>query len=77
MAAIDSVNQSACEKLCSKCGDTLVAPDWSKDMGGRRTFSVWSCTKCGTCFAEITVTSAAEPVEDASKKEVPAPLLVA
>ena len=76
MAAIDSINQSA-EKLCSKCGDTLIAPDWSKDMGERRTFSIWSCMKCGTCFAEITVTSPAETVEDTSKKEVPASLLVA
>jgi hypothetical protein len=40
------------EMTCAKCGDGLIAPEWSEFLSGRRIINLWSCTECGYTFAE-------------------------
>ena len=79
MAAKESMHHSESEKICAKCAEALIVPEWSQYMGERRVFNLWSCTKCGSCFAEISVAlpADAELIDDAKKEDVVPPLLVA
>jgi hypothetical protein len=55
MPANELTHHSDSGKICTKCGDALIAPEWSQYMDERRVFNLWSCTKCGSCFAEVWV----------------------
>jgi hypothetical protein len=35
---------------CVKCGEALIAPDWSEFVSERLVVNLWSCTKCGDRF---------------------------
>ena len=72
MPAVESMHHSDSEKTCTTCGNALVAPEWSQHMGDHRTFNLWSCTKCGSCFADILIClpGDAEPVGDFKKENV-------
>jgi hypothetical protein len=72
MSPVKSMHHSDSETTCTKCGDALVAPEWSQYMGDRRIFKPWSCTKCGACFAEISIClpGEAEPIGDFKKEDI-------
>lgn len=72
MSAAESMHHSDSETTCTRCGDVLVAPEWSQHMGDRRIFNLWSCAKCGSCFADISICSPgdAEPIGDFKKEDV-------
>jgi ribosomal protein L37AE/L43A len=65
--------------ICAKCGEMLIAPDWSEFVSERLVVNLWSCTKCGDRFE----TKACMPADAASKisktlwEEMFPPLLVA
>jgi ribosomal protein L37AE/L43A len=65
--------------VCAKCGEMLVAPDWSEFVSERLVVNLWSCTKCGDRFE----TMAWMPADASSKiskvlwEEMFPPLLVA
>ena len=48
---------------CVKCGEALIAPDWSAFVSERLVVNLWSCTKCGDQFE----TKACMPADAASK----------
>src|SRR4029077_6951667 len=35
---------------CIRCGETLIAPDWSKYISSRQVHHAWSCESCGVQF---------------------------
>jgi len=35
---------------CVKCGEALIAPDWSEFVSERLVVNLWICTKCGDRF---------------------------
>ena len=35
---------------CVKCGEALIAPDWSEFVGEELVVNLWICTKCGDRF---------------------------
>jgi ribosomal protein L37AE/L43A len=35
---------------CVKCGEALIAPDWSEFVSERLVLNLWTCTKCGDRF---------------------------
>ena len=35
---------------CFKCGEALIAPDWSEFVSERLVVNLWSCTECGNRF---------------------------
>jgi hypothetical protein len=39
---------------CAQCGERLFLPEWSEDIGERRTWYLWQCERCG-CNFETTV----------------------
>jgi transcription elongation factor Elf1 len=64
---------------CNKCGEALVAPDWSEFVSEHLVLNLWSCTKCGERFE----TEACMPADAESKisekdwEQMFPPLLVA
>ena len=45
-----SLRRSADEMICTKCGDALIAPEWSYDfVEGGIVINLWSCI-CGNQF---------------------------
>ncbi|THD57950.1 MAG: hypothetical protein E8A46_00400 [Bradyrhizobium sp.] len=49
--------------ICAKCGEMLIAPDWSEFVSERLVVNLWSCTKCGDRFE----TNACMPADASSK----------
>ena len=50
MTTVASIRNSAHEMTCAKCGDVLIAPEWSEYVSGRLALNLWSCTNCGYRF---------------------------
>jgi len=64
---------------CVKCGEALVAPDWSEFVSERLVLNLWTCTKCGDRFETKAYTPAdVEPkMREKDWEEMFPPLLVA
>jgi RNase P subunit RPR2 len=46
-----SLRRSAYELICNKCGNALIAPEWSYDfVEGGIVINLWSCRSCGNQF---------------------------
>jgi ribosomal protein L37AE/L43A len=65
--------------ICTKCGEMLVAPDWSEFASERLVVNLWSCTKCGHGFETTARMPADAPakISNALWEEMFPPLLVA
>jgi ribosomal protein L37AE/L43A len=50
MTTVASIRNSAHEMICAKCGDVLIAPEWSEYVSKRLVLNLWSCTNCGYRF---------------------------
>ena len=50
MTTIASFRNSECETTCDKCGNTLIAPEWSEYVIDGLILNLWTCTKCGYRF---------------------------
>ena len=77
MTPIASIRYS--EHACTKCGDPLIAPEWSVYFSERLVVNLWSCTKCGHQFeTEAHMPADAKSINDTETIEAffP-PLLVA
>ena len=44
---------------CAKCGEQLIAPEWSEYLSQESVVNLWQCTKCGCQFE----TEACTPVD--------------
>src|SRR5512141_2834966 len=64
---------------CLKCGEALIAPDWSEFVSERLVLNLWTCTKCGDRFeTKAYVPADAEPkMSQKDWEEMFPPLLVA
>lgn len=62
---------------CSKCGEMLIAPDWSGCVSERLVVNLWSCTKCGDWFETKTGLSADAATSKTAWEEMFPALLVA
>ena len=63
---------------CAKCGERLIAPDWSEFVSEGLVVNLWICTKCGHRFETKSYTNAAEPkMSQKDWEEMFPPLLVA
>jgi ribosomal protein L37AE/L43A len=50
MTTVASIRNFECETTCAKCGNALIAPEWSEYVSERLVLNLWSCTKCGCQF---------------------------
>ncbi len=51
MMAATSLRRSAAEMACNKCGNSLIAPEWSCDFTEEGSvINFWSCADCGNQF---------------------------
>lgn len=54
MGTIESTNCSDFGMTCGKCGNALIAPDWSEYVSDGLVLNFWSCWKCGYRFETET-----------------------
>jgi hypothetical protein len=64
---------------CVKCGEALIAPDWSEFVSEHLVLNLWSCTKCGDRFETraFMPADAAPKMSEKDWEEMFPPLLVA
>ncbi len=79
MLANELTHHSDSGKICAKCGDALIAPEWSQYVDEQHIFNLWSCTKCSSSFSEVSafLPSAAKSTDDSKNQDVVPPRLVA
>ena len=65
--------------ICAKCGEALIAPDWSEFVSERLVLNLWSCTKCGDRFETEAYTPSNVELKMSAKdwEQLFPPLLVA
>jgi len=50
MARIASIRHSEQWMTCTKCGDALIAPEWSEYVSKQHVRHFWNCTNCDYQF---------------------------
>ena len=50
MTTVRSIRSAKFETTCERCGDALIAPEWSEYVSERLVLNLWSCTNCGCRF---------------------------
>jgi len=50
MTTVASIRNFEFEMTCEKCGDKLIAPEWSEFVSETLVLNLWSCAKCGSRF---------------------------
>ena len=66
MTTVASLRGSAHEMTCGKCGNSLIAPEWSEYFSEEHVvLNLWSCMNCGNRFE----TEAFVPVDAKSENE--------
>ena len=50
MTKVASIRNSEHETTCVKCGETLIAPEWSEYVSEGLVLNLWSCRNCGQRF---------------------------
>jgi len=65
MATVASFRNFEFETTCTKCGEALIAPEWSEYVSEGLVLNLWSCPDCGNRFEiEAIVPADAEPIND-------------
>lgn len=66
MTTVASLRGSAHEVKCDRCGNSLIAPEWSEYFSeAHLVLNLWSCANCGNRFeTEAFVPVGAEPESD-------------
>ena len=61
MTTIAAFRNFECETICAKCGEPLIAPEWSEYVSKQSVVNLWQRTKCGCRFeTEVCVPADAE-----------------
>jgi hypothetical protein len=64
-----------CGATCVKCGERLIAPEWSEFVTERLILNLWACTSCGDRFETPACTAVpGEPANTATLIETVFPL---
>jgi len=72
-----SIPSSSFGATCKKCGDALIAPEWSEFVSERLVIKLWSCPKCGCEFeTEACMPADTEPNLDSKVLEAYFPSLL-
>ncbi len=77
MATITSIRDSEFETTCAKCGEPLIAPEWSEFVGEGLVLNLWTCTNCGNRFETETSMPADAEADALAIKDFFPSLLVA
>ena len=79
MTTVASFRNSEFETTYEKCGEELIAPEWSEFVSETLVLNLWFCTKCGCRFeTEACMPADAESINDImTMEEIFPSLLVA
>ncbi len=71
MTTVASLQGSAHQMTCDKCGHSLIAPEWSEYFSEEQlVLNLWSCANCGNRFeTEAFVPADAKPKFDSKVLE--------
>jgi len=71
--------EDAMTTTCVKCGEALIAPEWSEFVSERLVVNLWTCTKCGDRFETKACmpADAEHQMSDKDWEQMFPPLLVA
>lgn len=76
MATVASFRHSKFETTCTKCGEPLIAPEWSEFVSEGLVLNLWTCTNCGNPFeTEVCMPADAEADAIAIKDFLPSLLV--
>jgi hypothetical protein len=76
MATVASFRHSKFETTCTKCGEPLIAPEWSEFVSEGLVLNLWTCTNCGNPFeTEVCIPADAETGAIAIKDFLPSLLV--
>ena len=64
MTTVASFRNSEYETTCTKCGEPLIAPEWSEYVNEQSVLNLSHCTKCG-CRFETEICAPADTEADA------------
>jgi ribosomal protein L37AE/L43A len=77
MTTVASIRNFQFETTCEKCGEALIAPEWSEYLSEGFVLNLWSCTKCGCRFETEAFVPAEATSDDAAIEAFFPSLLVA
>ena len=77
METMASIRDSKFETSCNKCGEPLIAPEWSEFVSEGLVLSLWTCTNCGNRFETETSMPADAEADALAIKDFFPSLLVA
>jgi RNase P subunit RPR2 len=66
MVTVASIRNSKNETTCTKCGEALIAPEWSEYFSEEQcVLNLWTCPNCGNRFeTEACMLADAEAMSD-------------
>jgi len=77
MTTVASFRDSKSETTCAKCGNALIAPEWSEFVSERLVLNIWCCPNCGCEFeTETCMPAGAESAEVSAAMETLFPTLL-
>jgi RNase P subunit RPR2 len=76
MTTVASFRNADPETTCAKCGEPLIAPEWSEFVSEGLVLNLWTCTSCGNRFeTEVCMPADAEANAEAIKDFFPSLLI--
>lgn len=77
MTMMESFSSTDHGTTCAKCGEALIAPEWSEFVSEALVLNLWSCPKCGCRFdTEAIMPADAEAANDRAAIELFLPSLL-
>ena len=71
MTTATSFRNSKYETTCAKCGEALIAPEWSEYVSEQLVRNLWSCTNCDYRFeTEVSMPADTQTTKHRSAVEV-------
>jgi NAD-dependent SIR2 family protein deacetylase len=71
VTTVAEIRGSQTEMRCVRCGDSLIAPEWSEYVNKGHIVNLWACPNCGCRFettanfpADVAAKAAETAVED-------------
>ena len=69
MTTVAEARSSQTETQCARCGNSLIAPEWSEYVNGGHIVNLWACPNCG-CRFETTAEFSADAAAKADRTAV-------
>ena len=77
MTTVASFRNTKFDTTCAKCGEALIAPEWSKYVSEQLVLNLWFCTNCDYRFeTEVSIPADTQTINHRSAVEAFFPSLL-